>query len=617
MVSSANQRPFTFVVRTNSIVASKQEHEVRISAVRAHVARLGHRERKKKKKAAQEKLATDQMNKPIKLLPSSETLDSHASPRDTHPLLVHPSKTTDTSTSRRLTQVNPLSLSQTAALPLYKGNSDPFASLPFDVTPQTATLISFFRDVTQPSLFFTPFFRRVSTVPVPPSWRLSMTETNSYITSSSAQKHWNLFVSTLRDRCSALGCLAVAATAMAASLDDSEARAKAQTVALRLRVQSSELLRRKVAKTVADGKHDQSLVTAIVWLAVAETRSGNYCAAAVHARWVCPILRERFEAGSVPISMLLLIILHDIDVAFQTHSTVQIGMGWVEKTLKDSWTESELLIIDRGRLGDCDVHRSVSGDLRTWLQSLKTIYRYWVHPCGEEVEIATRVKIFSTCMLRWLSIVGSLCDIYTDLMSSALNSTTREEKVEASVALTVLRYITALPGWGDGSLNNAISIRIQQLLIELLEILGDDADLVYPILYVLYTGTVSEVEANARRRSSWFVSRLRDFARRHKITTWHHCKEILKQFFFVKTKLTDGTKWFESLVRGTTLGISCFHQNKGPPIAGLWQTGRVLQWTIGGKEEVHGIVTQLNEESSRGVKIELSSTPRPTQVTKA
>lgn len=557
---------FTFVVHSGRTLASNEQDGLTISQSRSHVARMAHLERKRKNT-----LSAGPSKRPLQPA-NAESRIGQERGSEQHDR----GEIAGKSRSRSL----PLNMSNSAisTLPIQMDHLELFPDLPPQLSSDVSSILVCYRDIHQPTIFFSPFYARFAPDPALSTNQLSLAEPNSFITSSWAQQLWTLTVHAFHGRASAFACISMCASTIAPCCGIGSFSSRIKSVALQLRVRSSEALRHDLQSSIDGITFSTETILGVFWLSLAEIRAGNDSAAAVHDKWLSPYIRLYYDTGRVESTVVVSAVIHSIHVAIQTSQKVQIGTKWIAKSNQSLWNEFEhYLLISRTKPNRVS-HQSIPIRLQSWLDRLIDIHQYWRHPLGAEVDDTTRTSVFFCALTLWLYLIGCLCDVCADIMDESHVFIAKRHKVQALVALTSLKHGIVLQLWRDQSACKRIDNRIRQIIRNDFKDVSEDNTTLEALVYVCYMGVISETATVEEGQQTWFRSQLVHHARLCGVLTWPHCEALLDRFFFIKAAYSDGSSWFEDLVQGINTGPSSLTYDSASLVAGLWELSKIFDW---------------------------------------
>lgn len=517
--------------------ASSRDQEVARSKARSHAAKAAHRRRKKKEEEEEER---EYGERSLALTSVSDTQSEAWTSRSGSPRTMwgqyydhdQPDWPAQIAMKTQLLRI------------LFKGNSDPFQALSADITPRGSQIITFYRDVFQPSAYRSEKSR--------PSIR-----------QAALADEWSHISDALQVECCLHG-LMLAFLTVIAQLSPKDAYS---TDLLALKAHSIKSLRHRMQDNLPG---DLALAHGVLFLYTADLFGGKYDEAAIHRNMLRAMLDQASKMKAVMAAdhgFMVRLMWLDLQCALSQMSSMLFDLeGWTNHMESpDLLAVSEVLRpIEMGLKQDMievfqtEPLRSIYIQFRhaaviwlsrdLFLQSMGAIVAMWVQGWSQ-INSARALKYY-------LGLRTSLTETGS-LVTKKFHPEEQEFSwtIQCCVTLTMLLVI--------GEAGNECIVAgspvfpayqmVYNELQDIMEVLyrstdqginaGKHQDL---FLWALFTGAQYERRCTSkfpRPSNAWFNRKFRSYTQQMRLAGWSAVKSRLTQFLFVDEIEPNGSRW--------------------------------------------------------------------------
>jgi hypothetical protein len=337
----------------------------------------------------------------------------------------------------------PRSPSPAAKSVIQKGNSDPFAALPFTVDPITNKILSWFRDDGIPAMF--PMEKAVLGLSMP-----------------ATQRKWESAITSIQSPTLSLPYLASVCAMMARRTRSDVIRG----VALQLKGKSYTILRTRLSRTGGqDVRETWKMILNMFW---AEQNTGCQQAAETHLASLAEYLRHEQPSSLDPDFRMELLAADVILAGMKTGLPLFRGRDWVAEEMYEGWRvevdndKSPLLA-----LKFLDIHEAVSdGSLRSILTRLRELVAV--------AELVASQAIRNYSVYRWMDFRLLSCEAdlwalyheYNNLLAEGKldkSASSRHSSLNYCACLTALAWTCSTLGSNNRCMEQIMMSRLQSV----------------------------------------------------------------------------------------------------------------------------------------------------------
>ena len=413
-----------------------------------------------------------------------------------------------------------------------EGNSDPFGTQAVAIDPQVNELITFFRDLVIPSIYHTG----------PDGW----------MTSKTANVHWQSAVRGLGDEGGALGFLARYAQVAAITHKDK----RMATQALRYSFKSTSVLRERLEHSTVLAHKASPLSQQVYWqinmLWGTEILIRNFDAAVVHGKMLRALLEKQAKINQLDVTFLRYVLYNDSHLisSFMVRSVFDYDV-WIPEQYKvmEGLAMSEMP--DFAEVHAEVIDPSVESD---FLRKIFKIRREHVQVWKQRLTSAG----ISPLMYAWLATVNSINQ--GQLIKRGLDAMERAVKVskedagrlwvEAYLSIACLYWIRSIGGsmiiCGVDIYNSQRPIleKLRTALTRADETQTAEDQLKYrnARVWALFIGAQAE---QSWKQPDWFTDNLALRAREMGLMSWISLKNVLQAFLHNDMLPPHGASWYE------------------------------------------------------------------------